>query len=230
VTARRYTVLCLDMAGTTVADADTVINAFAAAVASRCLTAREFSQAMQYAKATMGYSKIEVFRHILGAEEAAQAANTVFEETYGKSVAAGELSPIPGAVPLFAACRDAGIKVCLSTGFSPVTRDAIVTALGWGSLVDLFLSPADAGRGRPWPDMPLTALLRLGGDSVASLAVVGDTPADVECGLRAGAGLVAGVLSGDSTRADLEAVPAATGLPGTPLILDSVAGLLPHLA
>jgi phosphoglycolate phosphatase-like HAD superfamily hydrolase len=78
--------------------------------------------------------------------------------------------------------------------------------------------------------MPLTALLRLGGDSVASLAVVGDTPADVECGLRAGAGLVAGVLSGDSTRADLEAVPAATGLPGTPLILDSVAGLLPHLA
>jgi phosphoglycolate phosphatase-like HAD superfamily hydrolase len=119
--------------------------------------------------------------------------------------------------------------VCLSTGFASVTRDAIVDALGWHSLVDLLLSPADAGRGRPWPDMPLTALLRLGGDSVASLAVVGDTPADVECGLRAGAGLVAGVLSGDSARADLEAVPAATGLPGTPLILDSVAGLLPHL-
>jgi phosphoglycolate phosphatase len=225
VTARRYTVLCLDMAGTTLADADTVINAFAAAVASRCLTAREFSQAMQYAKATMGYSKIEVFRHILGAEEAAQAANTVFEETYGKSVAAGELSPIPGAVPLFAACRDAGIKVCLSTGFSPVTRDAIVTALGWGSLVDLFLSPADAGRGRPWPDMPLTALLRLSGGSVSELAVVGDTPSDVESGLRAGAGLVAGVLTGDSAAAELAAVPAETGLPGAPVVLDSVADL-----
>jgi hypothetical protein len=37
------------------------------------------------------------------------------------------------------------------------------------------------------------------------------------------------VLSGDSARADLEAVPAATGLPGAPLILDSVAGLFPHL-
>jgi phosphonatase-like hydrolase len=225
VTARRYTVLCLDMAGTTVADADTVMNAFSAAVASRTLTAREFSAAMQYAKATMGYSKIEVFRHILGAEEAAQAANTVFEETYGKSVAAGELSPIPGAVPLFAACRDAGIKVCLSTGFSPVTRDAIVTALGWGSLVDLFLSPADVGRGRPWPDMPLTALLRLGGGSVSDLAVVGDTPSDVESGLRAGAGLVAGVLTGDSAAAELAAVPAETGLPGAPVVLDSVADL-----
>jgi phosphoglycolate phosphatase-like HAD superfamily hydrolase len=59
--------------------------------------------------------------------------------------------------------------------------------------------------------------------------VAGDTPADVECGLRAGAGLVVGVLSGDSARADLEAVPAAAGLPGAPLILESVADLLPHL-
>jgi phosphoglycolate phosphatase len=96
-------------------------------------------------------------------------------------------------------------------------------------VVDLFLAPADAGRGRPWPDMPLTALLRLRGESVSSLAVVGDTPSDVEAGLRAGAGLVVGVLSGDSSLDDLTAVPAAAGLPGTPLILDSVAGLLPHL-
>ncbi|HEX7163441.1 MAG TPA: HAD family hydrolase, partial [Trebonia sp.] len=143
------------------------------------------------------------------------------------------VAPMPGAEELFAACRAAGIKVCLSTGFAPVTRDAIVAALGWGSLVDLFLSPADAGRGRPWPDMPLTALLRLGGGSVQELAVAGDTPADVESGLRAGAGLVVGVLSGDSARADLAAVPAGTGLrplPGTPLILDSVADLFPHLA
>jgi len=177
----------------------------------------------------MGRSKIEVFRHIFGDEKAAQEANAAFEKHYAGAVAAGEVSAMPGAEELFAACRAAGIKVCLSTGFAPVTRDAIAAALGWGSLVDLFLSPADAGRGRPWPDMPLTALLRLGGDSVTALAVAGDTPSDIESGLRAGAGLVAGVLSGDSSRADLEAVPAATGLPGTPLILDSVADLLPHL-
>jgi phosphoglycolate phosphatase-like HAD superfamily hydrolase len=64
---------------------------------------------------------------------------------------------------------------------------------------------------------------------VSSLAVVGDTPSDVEAGLRAGAGLVAGVLSGDCTFDELAAVQAATGLPGEPLILDSVADLLPHL-
>jgi phosphonatase-like hydrolase len=218
------------MAGTTVRDDNTVMEAFAAAVSSQNLPVPAFNEAMKHARDTMGHSKIEVFRHIFGDEDAAQAANAAFERHYAGAVADGEIAPVPGAEELFAACRSAGIKVCLSTGFSPVTRDAIIAALRWEPLVDLVLSPADAGRGRPWPDMPLTALLRLGGDSVATLAVVGDTPADIESGLRAGAGLVVGVLSGDSQRAGLEAVPAATGLPGTPLILESVADLLPHLA
>jgi phosphonatase-like hydrolase len=225
----RFSVICLDMAGTTVRDTGSVMDAFAAAIASRNLPVTEFNSGMKYARATMGQSKIEVFRHILGDEAAAQAANAAFEAAYAGAVAAGKIEPMPGAADLFAACRAAGIKVCLSTGFSPATRDSIIAALGWAAAADLFLSPVDAGRGRPWPDMPLTALLRLGGSAVSELAVVGDTPADVECGLRAGAGLVAGVLSGDSASAELEAVPAAAGLPGTPLILDSIADLGPHL-
>jgi len=226
---RRVSVVCLDMAGTTVLDKGTVMSAFTDAIVAFNLPVREFSAAMRYVKATMGQSKIEVFRHILGDEANAQAANASFERHYADAVHAGEISAMPGAVELFAACRAAGVKVCLSTGFAPVTRDTIIAALGWEDVADLVLSPADAGRGRPWPDMPLTALLRLGGGSVHELAVVGDTPSDVESGLRAGAGVVAGVLSGDSAREELSAVPGATGLPGSPLILDSVADLLPHL-
>lgn len=225
----RISVVCLDMAGTTVRDSGTVMAAFTAALAEAALPDREFTAAMTYVRETMGQSKIEVFRHILGSEEAARKANSTFEASYEAAVRSGEIAAMPGASELFAACRDAGIRVCLSTGFSPATRDSIITALGWGSQVDLVLSPADAGRGRPWPDMPLTALLRLGGESVSELAVVGDTVSDVESGLRAGAGLVAGVLSGESTREELAAVPAVTGLAGTPLILDSVADLPPHL-
>jgi phosphonatase-like hydrolase len=225
----RISVLCLDMAGTTVRDAGVVMRAFTEAIAPRNLPAGEFTAAMTYVKATMGQSKIEVFRHILGDEAAAQQANASFEWHYAAAVDAGDIAPMPGAAGLFAACRDAGVKVCLSTGFSPATRDAIIGALRWDGQVDLRLSPADVGRGRPWPDMPLTALLRLGGGSVHELAVAGDTPSDIESGLRAGAGIVAGVLTGDSTRQDLEAVPAGTGLPGTALILDSIAGLRPYL-
>ena len=222
MTSMPITVACLDMAGTTVADDGSVIAAFSAAVEQFGLPegTRAYDDALSYVRETMGQSKIEVFRHILGAEDAAQQANAAFEEHYARSVRAGDVEPLPGATETFAALRAAGIKVCLATGFSPSTRDALLDALGWRPLVDLVLSPADAGRGRPWPDLPLTALLRLGGGAVGELAVAGDTPSDVESGLRAGAGLVAGVLTGSSTREELEQAKA-------PVILDAIADLLP---
>jgi phosphonatase-like hydrolase len=170
----------------------------------------------------MGQSKIEVFRRILGDEALAAAANSAFEEHYARAVGDGEIAPLPGAAQTLAALRDAGIRVCLATGFAPATRDAILDALGWRTLVDLALSPADAGRGRPWPDLPLTALLRLGGGAVSELAVAGDTPSDVESGLRAGAGLVAGVLTGTGSIEDLAKA-------GAPHIIDSISGLIPLL-
>jgi phosphoglycolate phosphatase len=224
VTAMPITVACLDMAGTTVADDGSVIAAFSAAVEQFGLPegTQGYDDALAYVRETMGQSKIEVFRHILGAEDAAQQANAAFEEHYARSVRGGDVEPLPGATETFAALRAAGIKVCLATGFSPVTRDALLDALGWRALVDLVLSPADAGRGRPWPDLPLTALLRLGGGAVAELAVAGDTPSDVESGLRAGAGLVAGVLTGSSTREELEQAKA-------PVILDTIADLIPFV-
>jgi phosphonatase-like hydrolase len=163
-----------------------------------------------------------VFRRILGDEASAAAANASFEEQYARIIGAGEIAPLAGAAATLSALREAGIKICLATGFSPATRDAILDVLGWRRLVDLALSPADAGRGRPWPDLPLTALMRLGGGAVSELAVAGDTASDVESGLRAGAGLVAGVLTGSGSRAELEQA-------GAPHVLASVSGLLPLL-
>jgi phosphoglycolate phosphatase len=218
----RITVACLDMAGTTVRDDGTVMEAFTSAIATQNLTVKAFQAAMRDVRSTMGQSKIEVFRRILGDEEAAQRANKTFEDHYAAAVAAGAVEPMPGAVDTITALREAGVRVCLATGFSPATRDAIIDTLGWAPLIDLALSPADAGRGRPWPDLPLTALLRLRGGAVSELAVAGDTTSDVESGLRAGAAVVAGVLTGANTRADLERA-------GAPLVLDTIADLLPHV-
>ena len=218
----RITVACLDMAGTTVRDDGSVLDAFAAAIATQNLPVAAYDQAMQDVKSSMGQSKIEVFRRILGSEQAAQQANEAFENDYATSVRAGHVAAMPGATDVFKACRDAGIQVCLATGFSPGTRDAIISELGWGELIALALSPPDAGRGRPWPDLPLTALLFLHGGAVSELAVVGDTANDIESGLRAGAGVVAGVLSGADSRADLEQA-------GAPLILDTIGDILPRL-
>jgi phosphoglycolate phosphatase len=215
------TVACLDMAGTTVADDGSVLAAFEAAMAAAGIVpgGPGFAEADEIVRVTMGQSKIEVFRRILGADDLAQRANRAFEEAYAQSVRDGLVSPLPGAAETITALRAAGIRVCLATGFAPATRDALLDALGWRPLIDLALSPADAGRGRPWPDLPLTALLRLGGGAVSELLVAGDTPSDVESGLRAGAGLVVGVTTGASSEQDLLAA-------GAPHVLDSVAGLV----
>jgi phosphonatase-like hydrolase len=219
----RITVACLDMAGTTVADDGTVMEAFTAAITEQNLEVAAFHRAMTDVKSTMGQSKIEVFRRILGDEASARKANEAFEEHYAAAVRRGAISGLPGAQDTITRLREAGVRVCLATGFSPATRDAILEELGWGDLIDLALSPADAGRGRPWPDLPLTALLRLRGGGVGELAVAGDTSSDIESGLRAGAAIVAGVLTGAGSRADLERA-------GAPLILDTIAGILPHIA
>jgi phosphoglycolate phosphatase len=216
--------VCLDMAGTTVADRGSVMAAFDAAMSRFGLAEGRpgYERAAGIVRATMGQSKIEVFRRILGDEASAAAANSAFEEHYARAVGRGEIAPLPGAAQTLGALREAGVKICLATGFAPATRDAILDALGWRTLVDLALSPADAGRGRPWPDLPLTALLRLGGGAVSELAVAGDTPSDVESGLRAGAGLVVGVLTGTGSIQDLAKA-------GAPHIIDSISGLIPLL-
>ncbi len=217
-------IACLDMAGTTVADEGSVMAAFTAAMERFGLRpgAPGYEQASRIVHETMGQSKIEVFRRILDHETDAQEANSLFELNYAAAVRSGSVAPLPGAPETLIALRSAGIKVCLATGFSPATRDALLDSLCWRPLIDLALSPADAGRGRPWPDLPLTALLRLGGGSVAELAVAGDTASDIESGLRAGAGVVAGVLTGTGTREEFEQA-------GAPHIIDSITDLLPLL-
>ncbi len=49
--------------------------------------------------------------------------------------------------------------------------------------------------------------MRLGVDDVAELATVGDTTSDLLAGHRAGASVVAGVLTGAHDHATLEAAP-----------------------
>jgi len=62
----RITVACLDMAGTTVRDDGSVLEAFGAALATQNLPVARFNQAMRDVKSSMGQSKIEVFRRVNG--------------------------------------------------------------------------------------------------------------------------------------------------------------------
>lgn len=167
----------------------------------------------------MGQSKIEVFRSLFGSEERAKQANRAFEATYDKFIDGG-VAPIPGAAEAISKLRLSGIKVALTTGFSPSTRQRILNALGWDDIADVALSPGDGGRGRPYPDLVLTALMRTGVDDVAKVAVLGDTANDILSGRRAGASIVVGVLTGVHNEAALRAA-------GTTHVLGSVAEFPP---
>lgn len=210
----------LDMAGTTVADDGAVEEAFQSALDAVGLTAGDLMDDPQaYIRRTMGQSKITVFTEVLrGDRHRAEQANLAFEAAFDQAVDRGEVSAMPGAESTLAALRNAGIRTCLTTGFSPATRDRIIAALGWEGTVDLTLSPVDAGRGRPWPDLILTAVLRLRIDDVAEVAVVGDTASDLLAGTRSGASMVVGVLSGAHSREELAAAPHTH-------LIDSVADL-----
>ena len=196
----RTKLVVLDMAGTTVADGGLVARAFDAAAAELGVVAgtERHREMAAYVQDTMGESKISVFRELFGEEELAQSGNKAFEAAYHDLVDQGHCAPLPGAEAAIRELRAAGLTVVLTTGFSGPTQQRVLDALGWQGLADLVLCPADAGgRGRPYPDLALAALLRTGAaDDVRELAVVGDTGYDMRCGVSAGAGLVAGVLTG----------------------------------
>lgn len=214
----------LDMAGTTVRDDGIVEQAFGRAAERTGVAERmPWADALQYVRDTMGQSKIEVFTHLAGGDRgAAERATEAFEGAYAEIVAEQGAEEIPGARAAIESLQDAGIRVALTTGFAPVTRDAILDSLGWRGLVEIALSPADVGRGRPAPDLVLTALMLAGVSAVQAVAVAGDTTSDVLSGLRAGAGFVAGVLTGSH---DAEALAAAGADAVLPSILDLRAAL-----
>lgn len=151
--------VCLDMAGTTVRDDGAVEQAFVAALEALEIPDERRPAMVDYVRETMGTSKIEVFRALFGDEEHARDANRAFETAYEAGL--DGVQPIPGAAETIEALRDRGVRVALTTGFSGPTRDRLLGALGWTDIADLVVSPSDAGRGRPFPDMVLTAVLRL---------------------------------------------------------------------
>jgi phosphoglycolate phosphatase len=203
-----FALVVLDMAGTTVRDDGVVDDAFTAALSSVGVSpgSPQFEAARLYVRDTMGQSKADVFAALLPPDQAARATEE-FALAYERLVAGGRVAPMEGAVELFATLRQHDVKVCLTTGFAPSTRDALLTALGWPGLVDLALSPADVGRGRPEPDLIFGAMERLGVDDAGAVAVVGDTVSDLEAGTKAGARAVIGVLSGAHDRATLATAP-----------------------
>ena len=211
----------LDMNGTTVTDGGAAERAVAHALTSCGIAGARLEAALARSRRSAGLDRSELFAGVFaGDAAAARAATRAFAVAYDAMIAEGAVRAVPGAEETVHELRSNGIRVCLATGFSRHTQNSILEALGWMGLADLSLCSEDAGRGRPYPDMVLTAVLALDVDDVRDVLVVGDTAADIASGLRSGAGAAVGVLTGAQSGGELAAagatavVPSIADLPG----------------
>lgn len=186
--------VCFDMAGTTMIDDGLVLEAFRRTIESLMVVGDDALAAEAYVVETMGRSKIEVFTALFA--ERAPSANELFEHYFVEAAQELGVREIPGTRSTVETLRGLDLGVALTTGFSPGTREALVDVLGWADLFDLRVSPIDAGRGRPAPDMLLWCALRARVTAMGAVMAVGDTASDMQAGVRAGAGYCVGVRSG----------------------------------
>lgn len=95
---------------------------------------------------------------------------------------------IPGVVEAVERLRQRGLKIGTSTGYPREMLDLLVEASREaGYIPDCNLAPGDVGAGRPHPFMIYENAVRLQVYPLAAIAKIGDTPADIQEGLNAGA-------------------------------------------
>jgi phosphonoacetaldehyde hydrolase len=95
---------------------------------------------------------------------------------------------IPGVVEAVERLRWRGLKIGTTTGYTREMLDLLVEASRKaGYIPDSNLAPGDVGAGRPHPFMIYENAVRLQVYPLAAIAKIGDTPADIQEGLNAGA-------------------------------------------
>lgn len=97
--------------------------------------------------------------------------------------------------------RSDGVRVVLQTGYDREIAEAVLAAAGWrvGRDIDGLVTSNEVRASRPAPYLVFHSMELVGAQNVSRVIVAGDTRNDVLAGINAGAGAVAGVLSGEGT-------------------------------
>jgi phosphoglycolate phosphatase len=215
------TMVCADLFGTTVADEGIIDRAFAEAIGTQGIVTgtAAYARCMVQVHRGSGQATIEVFRQMFpGNEAAAQVTNLAFERSFKAAIDRLGLSALPGVEATIEKLTGSGVRVCLFGGIGRGLLGRVLDTLGWWDRIDLALCPDDVARGCPWPDLVLTALLRLGITDVREVAVAGGTENAVLSGHRSGAQVIVGLRTGAHSAEKLR-------LAGATHLLGSIADL-----
>jgi len=190
--------VCCDVLGAAAVDGSVLERAFVEAIATQGVVTgtAAYVKAMVHFDRTRGWSPADVIHTLFPEDEIrAQAANHSFDRSFQAAVDRFGALPLPGANDALAKLSAAGTKVCMMSCLSRPALSLIMERLAWWQRGDLILCADDVARGFPWPDLVLTAVLRLGIADVRDVAVVTANESGVLAARRAGARLVVGVLN-----------------------------------
>ena len=106
---------------------------------------------------------------------------------------------IPGAPEAVESFRRRELKIGSTTGYTREMLDLLLkTSAQQGYTPDCSLTPEEAGAGRPYPFMMYESAVRLQVYPLSAIAKIGDTPADIQEGLNAGAWSIGVAGTGNS--------------------------------
>lgn len=207
-----------DLMGTLIVDDGIVKRAYGAALAQAGISpgSEQDDAAWQRIAELRGRPTLVVLTDVLGDPVIAEEATWAFDDSIFDSVPS--LQKIAGADEVLTKLAENQILTAVTTSFTPEVRKAVLKHCGWTETFAVELSAHGSLRGHPSPDLLLGAILNLRVDSVAQVAIVGDSATDLEAGNRAGAGVIVGVRSGSAPDDSLEAAPHTH-------LIDSVADL-----
>ena len=151
-----------------------------------------------------------------GLEAGSQRERIASYDSFAVEEGARRAAGMDGLYPTLTALVGQGFLLGIATNDSEAGARATAAALGLTELFSKIIGYDSVARAKPYPDQ-LALFATSTGLPVQAIAMVGDNTHDLEMAHAAGAGLAIGVLSGNSTRADLSS--------RADIILDSIADL-----
>ncbi len=152
---------------------------------------------------TSGVPNREILQQLkIGLDDAAIAHWVLRKEALYREKAGGHVAEVAGAIAFIAASRAAGVLCGVATGAGPENIAFNLGALGLLDAFGAIVGADDVKRGKPEPEIFLTAAARLG-SSPEHAIVFEDAPMGFEAARRAGMRAVAirGMLSDAEFRA-----------------------------
>ena len=197
--------VCFDLVGLVI-DGSVVERAFGEAIATQGIVSgtQSYTRAMVRFDRARGGSPADVMRELFEENDVQAAVATLaFDRSFRAAAERFAIAASPAFVAVLGKFSETGLRACLVTTLSRGSCGPLAHQMRQQRLADLVLCADDVPRGYPSPDLVLAAMLRTGVGDAGTVAMVSATESGVQCGHRAGAGMVVGIADGSRRALEL---------------------------